>query len=166
MNYFEIFGIPVSLNVNKTAHTKKYFDLQKQYHPDFFGNASNTEKEEALEQSSLINKAWKIFQSKDETIKYVLQLKGLLEEEEKYQLPNDFLMEVMDLNEMRMDGAEPDEIAARTTVLQEEIYSKIKNTIANYKDGITSDEELLKVKEYYYKKKYLDRLLNTGIQTY
>ena len=28
-----------------------------------------------------------------------LQLKGLLEEEEKYPLPPDFLMEVMELNE-------------------------------------------------------------------
>ena len=99
MNYFELFDIPVSLNVDAGSLTKKYFELQKKFHPDFYTQAGEAEQEEALEKSSAINKALKVLQNKDSTIKYVLQLKGLLEEEEKYPLPPDFLMEVMELNE-------------------------------------------------------------------
>ena len=98
MNYFELFEIPVSFNVDKTLLAKKYFELQKKYHPDFFSQGSEAEQEEALERSSQVNRALKIFKHPDETIKYLLQLKGLLEEEEKYQLPPAFLMDMMELN--------------------------------------------------------------------
>jgi molecular chaperone HscB len=30
--------------------------------------------------------------------------------------------------------------------------------VEHYQEGITSEKELLQVKEYYYKKKYLDRI--------
>src|SRR5438046_9218477 len=99
MNYFELFEMPVSLQVDKKYLQDKYFELQKKYQPDFFSNESEEEQADVLEESSMINKAYKTFQNEDETIKYVLQLKGLLEEEEKYQLPPDFLMEMMELNE-------------------------------------------------------------------
>jgi hypothetical protein len=53
-------------------------------------------------------KGLKILQDRDQTIKYVLQLKGLLEEEEKYQLPPDFLMEMMEMNEKLLEE-DPDD---------------------------------------------------------
>ena len=36
--------------------------------------------------------------------------------------------------------------------------NRLKNIIENYKEGVTTEEELLQVKEYYFKKKYLERL--------
>ena len=40
MNYFELFNLPVTLKVDKSQLAKKYFELQKQFHPDFFTQAS------------------------------------------------------------------------------------------------------------------------------
>ena len=159
MNYFELFDLPIALKVDNQGLSKKYFELQKKFHPDYYGNESDAEKDAALEMSSQINKAFKTFQSPDETIKYVLQLKGLLVEEEKYVLPPAFLMEVLELNEMKMDGATPEEINTRANALQEEIYAEAASIINNYREGITTNDELQSVKKYYYKKKYLDRLL-------
>lgn len=159
MNYFELFDIPITLKVDKNGLSKRFYDLQKQFHPDYFANSSAEEKEDALEKSSIANKAYKTFQSQDATIKYVLQLKGLLEEEEKYTLPAAFLMEVLELNEMKMEDAEPAEISSRTNALQEEIYNEVKPILDNYQPGITDDKALLQVKDYYYKKRYLDKLL-------
>jgi molecular chaperone HscB len=90
----------------------------------------------------------------------VLQLKGLLEEEEKYELPPDFLMEVLEINEELMDKSGPGgaELEYRIAELQSAIYEPVKSIIENYKDGLTAQEELLQVKEYYYKKKYLQRI--------
>ena len=42
--------------------------------------------------------------------------------------------------------------------LQSEIYEPVKKIIEHYQDGVTTEEELLQVKEYYYKKKYLHRI--------
>ncbi|MFM2326741.1 MAG: hypothetical protein RIR31_943 [Bacteroidota bacterium] len=154
MNHFELFDIPVSLKVDKNILAKKYFELQKKYHPDFFIQATDEEQADALEKSSQINKALKILKNEDETIKYVLQLKELLAEDEKYQLPPAFLMEVMELNEELSDKS-----TQLVNSLETEIYEPVKAIIDNF-SAATSSQDLLKVKEYYYKKKYLQRILD------
>lgn len=162
MNYFEIFGLPILLKVDKADLPKRFFELSRKFHPDFYANTTPSEKEKALEITANLNKAFKTFKDEDETIKYVLQLKGLLEEEEKYQLPPGFLMEVLEINEKLMD-AEDDpnlKIHLQSAIdnLQSEIYTPVKNIIETYHDGVTTEQELLQVKEYYYKKKYLTRI--------
>jgi molecular chaperone HscB len=155
MNYFELFDIPVSLAIDKNGLTKKYFELQKKYHPDFFSNASAAEQAETLETSSQVNKGFKTLQNKDETIKYVLQLKGLLEEEEKYQLPPDFLMEVMELNETLSEDSKQ-----QINTFENDIYADVKEDIEQYDDATITTAQLLNIKEYYFKKKYLQRILD------
>lgn len=155
MNYFELFELPVTLNIDKAKLAQKYFELQKKYHPDFFTQATEHEQEQALEISSLLNKALKTFRSQEETIKYVLQMKGLLEEEEKFQLPPAFLMEMMELNEELSDDS-----TAQIHVIEKALYSGVEEIIENYDDKKSNETDLLKLKEYYYKKKYLQRILD------
>lgn len=162
MNYFEIFGLPVQLKVDKAELPKRFFELSRKFHPDFYANSTPSEQIKALEITANLNKAFKTFQDPDNTLKYVLQLKGLLEEEEKYQLPPDFLMEVLEINEKLMD-AEDDpalklNLQSAIDNLQTEIYAPVKEIIEHYEDGVSSEKELLQVKEYYYKKKYLHRI--------
>ena len=57
MNYFELFNLPISLQINKADLTKCFFELQKKYHPDQFVNATSSEQEEALHISSMANVA-------------------------------------------------------------------------------------------------------------
>jgi len=160
MNYFELFEIPVQLKVNKTALPAQYIELSKKYHPDYFVKEPEDIQLEVLERSAMLNKAFKTFQDPDETIKYVLQLKGLLEEEEKYELPAEFLMEVLDINEQLMDDPIGNRQLAVGNVdrLEKEIYEPVKEIVEHYKEGISTEKELLQVKEYYYKKKYLKRI--------
>ena len=161
MNYFDIFQIPVQLIVNPAELTSKYFELSRQFHPDFYINETEEKQQEALEKTALLNKALKTFQNPDETLKYILQLKGLMNDDEKYQLPPVFLMEVMEINESLMDDAGEDDsqrLQERIAALQNEIYSTVKPIIEGYKDGEATKEQLLAIKEYYFKKKYIDRI--------
>ncbi len=155
MNYFELFGLPVSLQTDQAMLAKKYFELQKKYHPDFFANSSEYEQAEALEISSQLNKALKVLKDQDQTIKYVLQLKNKLEEEEKYQLPPDFLMEMMELNEELNEDS-----ASQVQAIEKQLYSEVQPIIENYRDDSITNAELEQLKEYYYKKKYLHRILD------
>ena len=159
MNYFELFDLPVSLVVDKKGLSQKYFSLQKQFHPDFHTQADDDAQTAALEQSSMINKALRVLQQPDQTIKYVLQLKGLLEEEEKYNLPQDFLMDMLELNEKLME-VEPEAFRKEVDELEEALYAEIRHIVENYDDATVSEDDLLKVKEYYFKKKYLHRILD------
>lgn len=161
MNYFELFEMPLSLQADKKNLQDKYFELQKKYHPDFFSNESEQEQAEVLEKSSMVNKAYKTFQNDDETIKYLLQLKGLLEEEEKYALPPDFLMEMMELNETlnEVDDSSMEETETKISQLQKRLYDEVQYIIEYYNEDTTTNEQLLQVKDYYFKKKYLNRIL-------
>jgi molecular chaperone HscB len=161
MNHFELFNLPISLLVDTSGLSKKYFELQRQYHPDRFIQASDAEQEEALQVSAQVNKAFIILKDPNTTLQYVLQLKGLLEEEEKYQLSPDFLMEVMELNEEMEEGM-TDAIQSKIDQLKKELYADVEAIITNYQEGITSEKELLQVKEYYFKKKYLDRMIDNS----
>ncbi|WP_083934968.1 Fe-S protein assembly co-chaperone HscB [Segetibacter koreensis] len=165
MNYFELYNLPVSFIPDMQQVKQKFYELSRKYHPDFYTNENEFEQADSLEISSEINKAYKVFQNKDETIKYVLQLKELLEDEEKYQLSSDFLMEMMELNELLTEskmGEDPAAIAAIKKIIenqQKDIYAPVKDIVEGYEEGKTTNKELLKVKEYYFKKKYLNRIL-------
>jgi molecular chaperone HscB len=161
MNYFELFDIPVTLKVDKAVLYKKFIELSKLHHPDYFATQGTEKQAESLDISASLNKGWKIFQNPDDTIRYVLQIKGMLEEEEKYQLPNSFLMQMMEINEQLADAQdEPaiDELRSSLENLQNDIYEPVKKIVEGYQEGITPPEELLPVKEYYFKKKYLNRI--------
>jgi len=161
MEYFELFEIPVQLQVPEGSLSQKFFELSRRYHPDYFIREGEAAQAIALEKSAMLNKAFRTFQRPDETIRYVLLEKGLMAEEEKYDLPSDFLMEVLEINENLMDTDNSQANAAlRSTInnLQNEIYAPVKDIVEHYQEGVTSEEELLQVKEYYYKKKYLDRI--------
>lgn len=162
MNYFDLYNLPITFAPDQKVVKEKFYELSRKYHPDFYSTALEDEQAEMLDKASLVNMAYKVFQHSDETIKYVLKLKGLLEEEEKYQLTPDFLMEMLDLNEQALDVSEQadvDRLTNTITNFQKEIYEPVEAVITNYQEGITSEKELLQVKEYYYRKKYLDRIL-------
>ena len=131
MNYFELFEIPVSLSVSGKEVQLKYFELQKKYHPDFFSNADENEQADVLEKSSMINKAFKTFKNPDETIKYVLKLKGLLQEDEKYELPPEFLMEMLELNEALMDDEilNVEEVETKIFQVDKMLFDEVENII-------------------------------------
>lgn len=163
MNHFELYSLPISFKPDLGAVKKQFYILSRQYHPDFFGGEDDGKKQEVLEISAQVNKAYKTFQQPEELIKYILQLKGLLAEEEKYSLPPAFLMEVMELNEQVMELDKTDAqakmlIEQSLNDLQNNIYEPVKAIITNYSEDSTTEEELLQVKEYYFKKKYLDRI--------
>jgi molecular chaperone HscB len=158
MNYFELFDLPMAPVVDKSLLSKKYFELQKKYHPDFFTNETEVEKEAVLQQSADINKAYKIFQHKEKTIEYFLRQKNIIATDEKYNLPPDFLMEMMELNEA-LDEANPESTAEKVAAYETQLYKEIEPILLNNADANDSPVNLEKLKAYYYKKKYLERIL-------
>ncbi len=158
MNYFELFDLPISPRVDKGILARRYFDLQKKNHPDFFTNATESEKEAALDVSADINKAFIIFKDNQKTLEYFLTVLQVILPNEKYSLPNAFLMEMMEFNE-ELTEIEPSTAIERVNEYEELFFNQIKEIIEHYTSN-TSEQSLLKMKEYYYKKKYLQRILD------
>lgn len=164
MNYFEFYDIPVSFKADEGLARKKYLELSRKFHPDFFISHSPEKQREVLEMSTLNTRAFQTLSDFDKRMKYVLEIKNMIHEGERYELPPGFLMEMMDINEALMElKMEPDEkkiseFRARSSELLKQLFEEVRSEIENYDDATTGEGELKKIKDYYYKKKYLLRL--------
>src|ERR1700743_33530 len=99
MNYFEFYGFPESFTLDDAIVKKKFYELSKQYHPDFYANEDEARQQEILELSTVNNKAYQTLSDDNKRLDYILRLHELVAEGAKPQLPADFLMEMMDINE-------------------------------------------------------------------
>ncbi|MFZ1527226.1 MAG: Fe-S protein assembly co-chaperone HscB [Ferruginibacter sp.] len=159
MNYFELFDLPFRASIDHTRVQKKYIELQKKFHPDYFTQEDEDGQEHALEQSAHINKAYNIFRNSDKTLEYFLQQNGIITADEKYALPDDFLMEMMDINESVSEAGKE---AAGNTIAQFEnrLEQDVKDIFNKPAEASYSEAELEQLKAYFYKKKYLHRILD------
>ena len=156
MNYFELFGLKEAPVADKAILARKYFELQKKFHPDFYTNENEADRDNATIQSAEINKAFNIFRNADKTLEYYLQQKGIIIPEEKYNLPADFLIEVMELNESFEDKnieVTQNNIAA----FEDKLYEDVSPLLAP--NAELNEEKMELLKAYFYKKKYLKRIL-------
>jgi molecular chaperone HscB len=162
MNYFELFGLPVAFTTDKNQLRTAFMHIQRASHPDKFAQSTQMEQELALEQSAMANKGFTLLNNNEKLLPYVLEITGHIVPDEKYNLAPDFLMEMMELNEGWMDAATEEErqnILDQINILKNDIYSPIKAHLeANTLNDIPQ-EAMLQIKDYYYKKKYLDRIL-------
>lgn len=159
MNYFEFYELPIQFGIDVNALRQKYFALSKQYHPDFFVNESEEKKENVLKNSTLNNNAFKALNNTALRIKYVLEITGTLTDAEKEILPQDFLMEMMELNEemMEMDAATAPALRARVGEFEASLEAAMAEA-CNQFDNTSEQIYLQIVKSIYLKQKYLLRI--------
>jgi molecular chaperone HscB len=60
---------------------------------------------------------------------------------------------------MEIDDSSLEETETKITQVEKHLYTQVQNIIEYYNEDRTTNEQLLQVKEYYYKKKYLKRIL-------
>jgi len=121
VDYFTFFGLPRKLNVDIVGLEKEFYELSRSLHPDLYARAGGQEQEWSLQQSSLLNDAYRTLKDPIKRTQYLLRLQGIEIEEQsksatekarstgevkKQIVPPDLLEEVFDLNmqleELRM----------------------------------------------------------------
>jgi molecular chaperone HscB len=165
VNYFELYGIPASFHPDAARVKAMFYELSRKYHPDRHTQADTATIADALNMAAQNNAAYKTLTNVDATMAYILKLNDLLMDEEKYNLPPDFLMEMMELNEAISDyETEPENLNAQqqaTTALQAQLAewgSNVAPLTTRYDGGEQTTALLLKIKDYYFRRKYLLRI--------
>jgi molecular chaperone HscB len=103
MDYFEVFGLPPKLDLDLQALEKDFYRQSRKLHPDRFARASQQEQARSLEQTGLLNDAYRTLKSPLERTRYLLKREGVqFEEERGSKVPADLLEEVFELN-MQLD---------------------------------------------------------------
>ncbi len=164
MNYFEFYGIPTSFKVDAGALKKVFYANSKKYHPDFFTLESDEKQAEILELSTLNTEAYKTLSDFDKRMKYILDLKGVMAAEGENKLPQDFLMEMMDINEAIMelefdfDKTVYHKALKDAQDIENQIFKEIEPILDSYDEALTPLSQLEEVKNFYLKKRYLLRI--------
>ena len=164
MNYFEFYDLPVSFNLDPTVLRRQFLTFSKKYHPDFYTLESEEKQEEILGLSTVNNEAYKLLKDQEQRIKYVLELKGLLGKDIKIELPQSFLMDMMDINERVMDlqfdydEATHQSIQAEVDAKEKELFEGIQTIFDAADHAAATPQQLEKVKDYYLQNRYLKRL--------
>ena len=99
-NFFELFELPVSCDVDLAKIQQRYMELQKRVHPDKFANASDREKSLSMQQTSWLNEAKTTLVNPVLRATYLLKLKGLdINLENETTMDAVFLMQQLELRE-------------------------------------------------------------------
>jgi molecular chaperone HscB len=160
VDYFSFFGLPRKLNLDVAALEKDFYALSRKLHPDLNAGTGSQEQAWSLEQSSLLNDAYRTLKDAIKRTQYLLHLEGVeLEEQSKTAteearatgamkkqiVPPDLLEEVFELNmqleELRMnkkmgddDPALIEEISKQKSSLEAKHEALLQELQSQWKD--------------------------------
>ncbi len=97
-NYFAIFDLPQSFDVDVHKLSAYYRNLQRVVHPDKFVNAPERERRLAMQKAVQINEAFQTLKNPLKCGLYLLQLHGI-DTDNAPQMEAEFLMMQMELHE-------------------------------------------------------------------
>lgn len=169
MNFFKFYDIEESFVIDQVLLKKKYLEKSRAHHPDHNQSVNS----DAEEMTAFNNEAYKVLSDKLSTIKYVLELNDI--ELENAKLSNSFLMEMMDFNEKieEVISNQPEsksELIKSIDEMEQLFFDEVSEVWTNYKadqEILKKESDLSKIKEYYLKMKYMNRLrsiLNNQIE--
>jgi molecular chaperone HscB len=76
-DYFSFLGLPRKLTIAASDLERNFRLLSRQFHPDYFYNATLAERRASLERSSYLNDAYRTLRQPISRIAYLLELEGL-----------------------------------------------------------------------------------------
>ena len=119
MNYFQLFNIEASFDVDIQQLSSSYQTLQKTVHPDKFAHASDQEQRIAVQKSAHINDAYQTLKNPLQRAKYMLVQRGVEMPNEQHSFQDtSFLMRQMELREMLEDVRHAGDIDAALLEVQ------------------------------------------------
>jgi molecular chaperone HscB len=101
-DYFQFLGLPRRLQLDPDDLERRFRELSRQFHPDYFYNASAAERRASLERSSYLNDAYRALKNPVTRLEYLLDVEGLgmkSPAEASKAVPPALLEEVFALNE-------------------------------------------------------------------
>ncbi len=106
IDYFQVFGLKRAFALDTVAVEREFHRLSRRLHPDRFARGSETDRQNSLAATALLNDAWRVLRDPVERVEYLLKIEGHAVGEEhagkgksaEREPPPDLLEEVFDLN--------------------------------------------------------------------
>lgn len=129
MNHFELFDLPVALDIDLATLKANFLKLQQQYHPD-----KAEDKNQAMIKSSEINQAYKVLSNVDSRAGYLLALK-----KQDYHLDQsigdfEFLQSAMEIREQLDEASSPEDLNSLKVEVQQWMDGLVREFKIDYED--------------------------------
>jgi molecular chaperone HscB len=120
-DFFQVFGLERKLAIDGAALQRRFYELSRQWHPDFHGSASPDAQARALEESARVNAAYRALRDPLARVEYLIRLEeGRVTKEGatiKPKAPPALLAEMFEIQEALEEAkAGPLDDAARATL--------------------------------------------------
>ena len=131
MNHFELFNLPVALDIDLAALKNEFLKLQQQYHPD-----KAEDKDQALIKSSEINQAFKVLSQVDSRAGYLLSLKKQDHLLDQSISDFEFLQSALEIREQLDEAHSANDLIS----LKEEVQQWIDSLVREFKIDYTEED--------------------------
>ncbi len=160
MNPFAFFDLAPSFKLDSADLRKRFLANQRKWHPDFHA-ADDQMHRQALEQTAANNEAYATLSDAYSRVKCLLLLHGIDAEKEQV-LPQEFLMEMMELSDLIEDAGSGSNSREEAETQLEHYFRENDKTLdvlsAEAETSGFSREILLKAAAVYQQHRYLSRL--------
>lgn len=132
-NYFELFHLPVSFDVDTDDLANRHRAIIARVHPDQFANKSAMEQRVALQWATFANEAFDTLKSPIARAQYLLKLNApdLAAEGARVNLPHEFLMQQMMWREALEEG-DTAGVLAEVTQVQTDNQVQLRQACAEH----------------------------------
>ncbi|CAD8143411.1 unnamed protein product [Paramecium octaurelia] len=131
VNYFELFDLPININVETRYLEDKYRSLQLKFHPDRFVTMPPINISYSQEYSAFINEAYSVLKNIHERAEYILSLRGFQIKECSVLLDLEFMEEILELQSQVQRGENITQINQKNSREIEKMTKQIINDISN-----------------------------------
>jgi len=160
-NYFELFGLPVTFDLNIVDLAARYRELQHNVHPDKFSHASVQERRLSVQMTSYVNEAFQALKDPLKRGRYLLHLQGIETDEETDTVMDPvFLADQMELRE-RLEEIRSHRSPALLSEFTENIKQRLRSKIDQLRLSLaqTSGEARVRARSLIRETQFLERLL-------
>lgn len=132
-DYFALFGLVPTFDLELPALEKTYFNLQRTHHPDRMAGKPEHERLAAVQQSMTINEAYQTLRSPLTRAEHILSQHGIRVNTEKDTVkPSlELLMEIMELREQLAEAA-PETIQTLATDAENRIQQTMQTLSTSF----------------------------------
>jgi molecular chaperone HscB len=120
-DHFRRFGLEAAFDVDLPLLDRRYFDLQRQLHPDRFARKSSREKALSQQQAATLNEAYEVLRNPLRRARYLARHLGVDIPDEGRTIDDPgVLMEAMEKREALAEARTPDAVDALASTTAEE----------------------------------------------